>query len=158
MPKLDFRVRPAKKQDCEEIADLMHNIGWLSTVNEESFNYTVKRLQNIFDTHNMLEQEQVFVAQLGSSKIVGCICVQWNEYLQFPSTECFVSDLLVREEYRGKGIGTALLDKIKAIAKRKKCYRIMLLNGKHRDSYKRGFYTKKDFIERNEFMNFVCYL
>jgi len=34
----------------------------------------------------------------------------------------FVEDLFVRERFRGKGIGTALLQRMAAIAREKKCY------------------------------------
>jgi ribosomal protein S18 acetylase RimI-like enzyme len=69
--------------------------------------------------------------------------------------ELYISDLLVKMEQRGMGIGRLLLKAAEEFAIKEKCVRIMLNNGKNTESYIRSFYRKVGFTERGTFANFV---
>jgi GNAT superfamily N-acetyltransferase len=75
-----------------------------------------------------------------------------------PYSEGYVSELFVAESARGAGLGTKLLEAVKDLAIGRGCSRLMLVNRKTRESYKRGFYRKLGWEERQEFANFVLSL
>jgi len=66
-----------------------------------------------------------------------------------------VSELFVREEFRGQKIGSQLLEAVKVEARNRGCFHLMLLNLRKRDSYKRQFYPKHGWEERPDAANFV---
>ena len=67
----------------------------------------------------------------------------------------YISDLFIDKQVRGQGIGQQLIIKASEIAEKNMCERMMLNNPKEYESYKRSFYSKLGFIERNNFANFV---
>ncbi|NJR65920.1 MAG: GNAT family N-acetyltransferase [Leptolyngbyaceae cyanobacterium CRU_2_3] len=69
--------------------------------------------------------------------------------------EGYVSELFVHESVRGQGIGTQLLEAVKAEAESRGCSRLLLVNSRSRDSYKRKFYEKQGWQEREDMANFV---
>ena len=90
-----------------------------------------------------------------TGEIVGYCAVHWLPYLLLPGPEGYVSELFLRESSRGLGIGGQLLKTAKAEAKKRGCSRMMLLNLRDRKSYKRGFYKKQGWKERQEAFNFL---
>jgi ribosomal protein S18 acetylase RimI-like enzyme len=102
------------------------------------------------------EQNSVYVAKSG--KIIGFIHVHWLPYLILGGHEGYISELFVLEEFRGQGIGSQLLNKIKQEAKLRDCIRLNLINSDEKESYLRGFYGKQGFIEREDFKNFVWFV
>lgn len=97
----------------------------------------------------------LLVAAGDGGEIVGYSAVQWLPYLMFGGTEAYVSELYVREDFRDKGVGERLLNEAVAEAKRRGCIRLMLINRRDRESYKRGFYKKHGWEEREEAVNFI---
>jgi GNAT superfamily N-acetyltransferase len=81
--------------------------------------------------------------------------VHWLPYLLLPGPEGYVSELFLRESSRGLGIGGQLIETVKAEALKRNCSRLMLLNLRKRESYKRGFYKKQGWEERQEAVNFI---
>jgi hypothetical protein len=51
-----------------------------------------------------------------------------------------------------------MLEVVKKMAIERGCSRLMLVNRKARESYKRGFYRNLGWEEREEFANFVLHL
>ena len=49
-------------------------------------------------------------------------------------------------------------DEVETLAISRSCSRLMLVNRKSRESYRRGFYKKLGWEEREEFANFVLHL
>jgi GNAT superfamily N-acetyltransferase len=89
---------------------------------------------------------------------VGYIAVHWLAYLFLPGLEGFISELFVREAARGAGVGRRLLEAVTQDAKKRGCYRLSLLNGRHRESYLRKFYEKLGWEERSIMVNFIYYI
>ncbi len=66
-----------------------------------------------------------------------------------------MSELFVRQQARGRGVGTALMAAIEAEAVKRKCFRISVLNSRERESYKRGFYPALGYEERTQTATFT---
>jgi GNAT superfamily N-acetyltransferase len=71
------------------------------------------------------------------------------------SPEGYLSELFVRESERGKGVGTRLMEVIKAEARTRGCSRLRLVNSRSRESYWRGFYKELGWEEREGVANFI---
>ena len=104
------------------------------------------------------ESHTVFVAENQNGEVVGYIAVHWLPYLMLAGSEGYISELFVRESDRGKGVGRKLLEVVNEQAIKRGCTRLMLVNGRNRESYKRGFYQKLGWDERQEVANFVLLL
>ena len=89
---------------------------------------------------------------------MGYISVHWLPYLFLEGPEGYISELFIRDNQRGKGIGGKLLSIVKEEAMERGCSRLSLLNGHNRESYERNFYLKKGFIERDKMANFILKL
>jgi GNAT superfamily N-acetyltransferase len=79
-------------------------------------------------------------------------------YLILRGPEGYVSELFVHEKARGLGVGGQLLDAIQQEARARGCFRVSLLNRNTRESYRRGFYAKRGYEEREDMVNFVMTL
>jgi len=88
-------------------------------------------------------------------EIAGYSSVHWLPYLILTGPEGYVSELFIREEFRGQGTGGKLLKAIKAEAQSLRCSRLMLLNVRKRDSYQRQFYQKRGWVESPDAANFI---
>jgi GNAT superfamily N-acetyltransferase len=91
----------------------------------------------------------------GDGDPAGYILYHIHDYPIIMGKEAYISDLLVRTDKRGAGIGSALLAHAERHAQRSGCTRLMLNNPKEGASYKRDFYRKHGYTERNNFANFV---
>jgi len=69
--------------------------------------------------------------------------------------EGYVSELFVRDDARGQGVGRQLLRIIEVEARGRGCQRLSLINLRNRESYQRQFYLKAGWHERSEAANFV---
>jgi GNAT superfamily N-acetyltransferase len=73
------------------------------------------------------------------------------------SWEGYVSDVFVSPEASGKGVGRLLVGAVMEEGRKRGCTRLMLTNGRDRQSYKQGFYSKLGWTERPLVANFVYY-
>jgi GNAT superfamily N-acetyltransferase len=146
-------IRKAELPDGAALTDLLKSLGWFAHLAAESSEITCQRIAHHL-TLNADDSHSVYVAEK-NDEIVGYIAVHWLPYLFLPAPEGFVSELFVRESVRGQGIGTGLLEAVKAEAEARGCSRLMLVNSRARDSYKRNFYETQGWKEREEMANFV---
>ncbi|MBN1662905.1 MAG: GNAT family N-acetyltransferase [Deltaproteobacteria bacterium] len=153
---MDVRIRKAAGgHDAVAIADLLRSLGWFAHIGNESADATRYRVARHLGLCNMDNSHTVYVAEDDAGEIVGYCAVHWLPYLMLAGPEGYVSELFLRESCRGLGIGGRLLETVKTEAQKRGCARLMLLNMRHRDSYKRGFYKKQGWQERPEAINFV---
>jgi len=118
---------------------------------------TQKRIAAHLERCQADESHTLLVAHDGE-RVLGYVGVHWLPYLILPGPEGFVSELFVADSARGRGIGGRLVEAVRAEAFKRGCFRLMLLNRKTRESYRRGFYEKAGWTERHEFGNFVIIL
>ena len=71
-----------------------------------------------------------------------------------PFTSLFIDDLCVESTQRGKGTGKALLDFVKAEARRLGCYEVTLNVWEGNDSA-RAFYEKQGMKVKESMMEFI---
>lgn len=153
-----MRIREAKIDDSEQLVDLLENIGWFKTL----FSHSRNELVNITEKHIHLcledKSHSIYVIEEEEKMILGYISVHWLPYLFLEGPEGFISELFIKDNQRGKGIGTELLNKVKEEAKERGCSRLSLLNGKNRESYEKRFYQKQGFEERSHMLNLILKL
>jgi len=150
-------IRPAVPKDADAIAALLRELGWFRHLDEEPHNATERRVAAHLALCAADRSHAVFVAE-DDGTVVGYAAVHWLPYLFLPGPEGYVSELFVRAEARGRGIGRRLLDRLVTEARARGCSRLMLVNNRERESYRRGFYRKQGWREREGVANFVLEL
>lgn len=154
---MSTHIRKARSQDVAGLANLLKSLGWFAHLTSESSEVSQQRIAHHLALCNADESHSIYVAE-EDREIVGYIAVHWLPYLFLPAPEGFISELFVGESFRGQGIGTQLLEAVKAEAQVRRCSRLLLLNSRSRDSYKRKFYEAQGWKEREDMANFVYVL
>lgn len=175
---MDILIRKAEASDVPAIADLLRSLNFFAYINAEAPQSTQERVARHFaqcaadDSHMILValgtdgavQTQDGAIQIpdGAGQtpgraVAGYSAVHWLPYMMLAGPEGYVSELFVREECRGQGIGRRLLEAIKAEAQQRGCSRLTLLNMRKRESYQRQFYAKQGWEERDA-ANFILHL
>ena len=155
-PNLEIRL--ATPDDVPAIAGLLRGLGWFTFINDEATARTETRVKKHLRLCMADDSHTVLIAEEAKGAVLGYVAVHWLPYLMLPGPEGYVSELFVMETARGVGVGTRLLEAVKDMAVSRGCSRLMLVNRKTRESYKRGFYRKLGWEERGEFANFVLHL
>jgi ribosomal protein S18 acetylase RimI-like enzyme len=151
LKNVEVTIRPTDVSDSEAIADILQESGCISFSNDKVDNRFAKNIAacNADDSHTIL------VAEDGNGKVVGYIGVHWLHYLMSPDTRGYVSELYVRQEARGRGIGRKLLDAVREQAVARGCSRLMVINVRNRITYPRRFFLNLSWEERPEVTNLI---
>lgn len=152
---MSVKVRNAQQEDVPVIAEIIRNLGWFPYVESETPAATERRVLVHLELADADDSHMVLVADDEEGKAAGYISVHWLPYLLLSGPEGYISELFVREDARGKGVGTALLNDVKEFAISKGCSRLMLLNSRERASYEGAFYAHFGFTERTEMANWI---
>ena len=153
-----YSIRPAQRSDADALAGLLRSIGYFERLSVEPLEATQERVARHLALCLADDSHSVYVAVGEEAHLVGYLSVHWLPYLFQRGPEGYISELFVAEAARGQGIGAALLDTAVAEARRRGCGRMMLLNMRQRESYRRGFYASHGWEERPEAANFVLVL
>jgi len=152
---MSIQIRRAEADDASALAKLLRSLNLFSQINNEDHQTTQQRVRRHLGLCTSDDSHLVLVAQLPGGEIAGYCAVHWLPYLILTGPEGYVSELFIREEFRGQSIGSQLLKKIKMEARERGCSRLMLLNMRMRESYKRQFYAKQGWEERPDAANFI---
>lgn len=152
---MDIQIRRAEAKDGPAIAELLRSLGSVGHIDAETPRTTKERVTRHLAMCNADNSHSVYVAQDPAGKIVGYGSVHWLPNLLLAGPEGYVSELFLLGSHRGQGIGSQLLELMKAEARRRRCSRLMLINRRTRESYQRQFYRKQGWEEREEVANFV---
>jgi GNAT superfamily N-acetyltransferase len=90
----------------------------------------------------------VFVAAEGQD-VLGYIAVSYRPQIRLGGLLASIDELVVARVHVGRGIGTQLLDAALSHARGLRCRRIELHQNRQRESYRRGFYLRRGFVEVN---------
>ena len=141
-------IRTLEKKDFQQITKLLKQLSTIDNLNENVFREFLDKL-NKSHMVIVIENEEQLIAcgtLLIESKLIHC---SKNGSL---GKVAHIEDIVIDKEYRGKGIGTMLMQHLITIAKNNDCYKVNL----YCDDNVKHFYLKKGFIEKNS--NLCMYL
>lgn len=155
---LNYTLRAATKDDASQLAKLLKTIDWFPSLQDLS----IDDLEVLVREHLHVLAESptstTLVAMTKDGTLLGYSNVHWLTNLYMSGPEGYVSELFLQSDARGQGLGRAFLDHLIEEAKVRGAIRLSLLNGKHRESYERDFYTKNGWEERPQMANFVYWV
>ena len=128
------KIRNVQEQDAEDIAVIIREVGWFEHLKTETAQTTAERVRRHISLTLADDSHSAFVAE-DNNNIVGYSSVHYLPYFFLRGPEGYISELFISEKARGKGVGTALLEKIIAEARKRGCARLSLINSRTRESY-----------------------
>lgn len=149
-----MRFRQATRDDAAAIAAVLHD-SELTFVRTQSAAATTEHVAGNLERVIEGESSALFVAETPDNQLAGYCAVHRVPFVFLPGGEAYISELFVRPQFAGQGIGSKLLELAIDEARRWGCARVSLLNRRDRESYRRGFYAKHGFQERESLANFV---
>ncbi|MBI5521666.1 MAG: GNAT family N-acetyltransferase [Desulfarculus sp.] len=147
-------IRPAQASDAAEIAAILQDLGWFAHLNAMDEAQAQDHVARQLGLCQADASHLVLVAQEPGGQVVAYGAIHWLPYLIKPGPEGYVSELFVRQAWRGQGVGGALLAAMEGEARARGCSQLMLINNQERDSYRRAFYAKQGWQERRAMANF----
>jgi len=150
-------IRKADSSDAPALTGLLRSLNLFAHIKEESEADTRAQVLKHL-TLCLADDSHLVLVAVANGEIAGYCAVHWLPYLFLAGPEGYVSELFIKDEFRGHSIGGQLLEAVKAEAQQHGCSRLMLLNMRKRDSYQRGFYSKHGWEERPDAANFVLTL
>jgi len=150
-----LEIRPAEERDAAGLSALIRNMGFFDRLEGEDPDVTAARVLKHLRICLADSTHTVLVATDAAETLIGYVSVHWLPYLFLNGLEGYVSELFVAEAERGRGVGGELMSAAIAEARRRDCARLMLIAVTTRDSYRREFYPKHGWIEREDMANFI---
>lgn len=149
----DIILRHATPADGAAVAALV--LGWAEERGREPLGAAslARAVEECLNTPG----HEIWVAEAGGL-ILGYAAVHWIPFPLIYGREGYLSDLLVAQAGRGRGVGRRLLAQVEARAREVGCVRVMLNNARSSEAFAREFYPKEGYEERTQFANYVKYL
>ena len=141
----EITIRSACREDAGAIASIARRVGWYERINNESPDETLRQISERLDQALREGTHTVLVAEANGA-VCGYTSVHWFPHLAH-GIDGYVSELFLLPEVTGLGIGGRMLNAIKEQAVKRRCTRLLLMNRRVRDSYKRSFYAKHGWEE-----------
>jgi GNAT superfamily N-acetyltransferase len=148
-------LRDATESDVPGIAEVLHGIVEIKSIAGCTVEQICDRVAKALAEAATAKASTILVAIMEDETIAGYCAVHWVPFLFFTGPEGYVSELFVRQNSRSEGVGSALLDEVKRRAMQRGCTRLSLLNGRDGEAYRRGFYAKRNWQERDRMANFI---
>jgi N-acetylglutamate synthase-like GNAT family acetyltransferase len=135
-----LKIRTATTEDIADIAKCLGELGYPQN--------DINLLKRTFNEIQSISSMGIIVADI-RGHLAGFISYSFKPLLRLNAKSLEIDELHVLSNYRGNGVGAALVDHIKNIAKINSVKRIILSTNRERESYARGFYSKLGFVEVN---------
>ncbi|HMM01347.1 MAG: GNAT family N-acetyltransferase [Dysgonomonas sp.] len=110
---MNIDIQPIKESDFEELVSLFLEFATFEKLPEKMTNSAGQMLKEKDYFHG-------FVARDGDGSIIG-YATYFFAYYTWTGKSLYMDDLYVRQTYRGKGIGTRLINAVIAYAKEECC-------------------------------------
>ena len=134
-------IRNATEADLDETLRLIESLGYPG-LERETFAHTFKAILNHPEMILLLAEDSL-------GRAIGLASISHRPQLRLAGILVSLDELVVADEARGQGVGRALLDQVKSIAKTLGARRLELETNRARVSYQRSFYLKNGFVEVN---------
>ncbi|MEN4010405.1 MAG: GNAT family N-acetyltransferase [Bellilinea sp.] len=152
---MHFHIRNAKLEDAPALAEVLRSVEWFTQLIEKPIEDVQRQITRSLEISMRDDSHLTLVAESGAGRVLGYIAAHWVPFLFLDGAEGYISELFVHKAARGSGIGSRLLTAICEEARLRGCARLMLLNGRTRESYQREFYKKRGWRERETMVNFI---
>ena len=137
-------IRSAAQSDFEEVNRLLVLLGYDV---DESQKFDRKK---VFESILLNENQKVFVVHSSDQKSIhALISYSVLPQLRLSGLKMEIDELVVSPEKRGSGLGSELIKFVMMKAREMKVKKIIVSTNKNRESYKRSFYKKLGFVEKN---------
>ena len=142
----EIRIRKAHREDAGAIALIARQVGWYERIAQESPAETLRQVSERLEQCLREGTHTILVAESVDGIVSGYTSVHWFPHLAH-GIDGYVSELFLLPTMTGLGVGGRLLEAIKEQARLQKCTRLLLMNRRVRESYKRSFYAKHGWEE-----------
>ena len=138
MSRTSISIRPAIEQDVESVIRLIAQLG-----------YPDLALLGFKETYNsaLRHPAMTVIVCEDDGVVVGLATISRRPQLRLRADLITIDEFVVADNARGRGIGRALLEHIKAMAAKGGARRLELNTNRLRESYRRAFYLKNGFTE-----------
>jgi len=142
----NITIRESTYDDIPSLLELLYELGRPKPQKDNEFKKFTALLKNYIQE----DDKKILVAQIDNSNIIGMISMVFLSRLNQNTSEMYVPELIVSQNYHSKGIGKKLLNFSIKLGKEKKCHRIRLESGNQRiESHK--FYKHLGFEDSSIF-------
>jgi GNAT superfamily N-acetyltransferase len=149
-----FEIRPATPEDADGIVEVLQGHGGPPSSYLEPDQLAPHVHKTIAECLSR-EDTDLLICLDPEGMVLGYMSLHWYPYLFAPGSEGYLAELFVHPAKRGQGVGGQLLKHAEEEGRNRGCFRLLLLNLKSRESYKRGFYTKGGWTEREDLVAFM---
>jgi GNAT superfamily N-acetyltransferase len=139
-------IREARQEDAGAIAAILQALSWIERIKNESAITTEQHVAHMLQLAGSEDCNTVLVAERHDGSVVGYLAVHWFPNLM-RGLDGYVSELFVHPDATGQGAGSRLLEAAHTYAVERGCARLLLMNRRIRESYRRGFYAKHGWEE-----------
>ena len=119
-----LKIQKPKKEDFDEIFELLKQL-WPKT----RFNKTL--VKRIF-TKTLVSGEKEYLVAKYEGEVLGFFTMTIRYDLEMQGKDCYAEGLVIREDYRGRGIGKKMLQEAVRRAKKKGCIHFNLISAHFR--------------------------
>ena len=152
---MEMTIRPVADRDAPAIARIIRRLGWFERLSDLSQADHASQIAKAIGAFRKNTDQTVLVADLETAGVVGYVCTHWRGSFIFPQGEGYLSELFVESCFRGRGIGSRLLDMVMREARRRGCARLVVTHNRQRESYQRGFYRCRGWQERPDLAQLI---
>jgi GNAT superfamily N-acetyltransferase len=140
-------IRDARSEDWAAVAELLRQLGRpsaLGTDSERELRHAYERFLSRPDAAALVAEED--------GRVVGFCDLMLLPRLNFGGPQAWIPDLVVAENERGRGIGSALLSHAEELARDRGCWSVFLTSANWRTE-SHGFYRREGWDQSGQYFS-----